>query len=742
MDDFGEQNRKITIFNWRTRKMKERNVVLMLMLMCAVLSSPLLAGVTPGPNGGRDFVEFLVPGSIYLDFVDSSNSMNNTYTNGDLTLVTSGAGADNWNWPDTSDDEDMVNGDFETDGGNDGDSYDIKENTASDFIATISGLEPLAGYQVYVKAFRAGPTDYGYAWGVSSASENVITETTEDDGIWVDIGRDGGGGSEGPRKACYLYLLREESFTATSGGEIVLHFGQGGNRTQFDGVLLKLIDPTFNPAPVVNAGPDQILYYPEGLPVQLDGTMSDLGPTDPDAEGYPGGIASFYWAQESGPGTATFLPNATTEDPTVTFDMPGTYELFLEATDGFKDANDVVVIDARDHADDILIGHWEMEDNLLDTSVNSNHGTHYENEHPMPPATFVAGAIGTSALLLVNPDNNDPNVEYVYLGDAPELDIQTVPPEFTVSAWFKTTNGNDQVIVGKGGDDGGGIRWMLMVDSRGTRFLTDNDDDKEDPRGPQDDNDDVWHHAVGVSDSWGLRVYVDGVQTGQDERGSSDYDISGSSQRPGLIGAGTSVNHTEPNGVNNKMFDGLIDDVRLYNYALPLYDATYLDILELAAMGELRADVDAGPNASYELQPNESIPTDVTVVDNGIPGPLNYQWETVSKPADSNAVFADDTALNTTITFPDFGVYVLRVSVFDVNVGEITDSSTVTMTIISPTCDDVINATPESLRMVGDISGPDGTPDCRVDLYDIAKFVADFGRCNDPQEDCEDAWGG
>ena len=63
-----------------------------------------------------------------------------------------------------------------------------------------------------------------------------------------------------------------------------------------------------------------------------------------------------------------------------------------------------------------------------------------------------------------------------------------------------TTNGSDQVIIGKGGDTGGGIRWWLMVDSGGTRFELDDDNNTRDPRGPQDDDDGVWHHAVGVAD--------------------------------------------------------------------------------------------------------------------------------------------------------------------------------------------------------------------------------------------------
>ncbi len=578
-----------------------------------------------------------------------------------------------------------------------------------------------------------------------NGNESTANPATGQTTLYVESGLDGGATAGAGYRLITVDEQTEEGWNVISTNRCALAVAS----------FAPLVDPTFNPAPDVDAGPDQSVYDPEGLPVQLAGTVSDVGSSDGTSAGWPEGVQSVSWHQESSStgGTATFTaasppsgdPIADILNSTVDFDIPGIYELVLTATDiEPKDANDVVVITLRDHADDLLIGHWEMEDNLLDTSANSNDGTHYAYQQALPPAAFADGAIGR-ALVLDNPNRTDPNVAYVYLGDAPELDIQTVGPEFTVSAWFKTTNGSDQVIIGKGGDTGGGIRWLLMVDSGRVRFLTDDDKARIRPRGSRYSDDGVWHFAVGVSDGYNqeLRVYVDGVLTADDDL-PAGYDISGSLQRPGLIGAGTDDSHTEPTEVNDKIFDGFIDDVRVYNYALPLDDPTYLDILDLAVMGELLVMVDAGDYGSPKLQPGESITLAGVVTDNGMGTgtPTNFKWETVSHPlpseiADANAIFDDDTSPTTDVRFPLFGFYTLRLSADDENLGT-TVSDEVTIEVISPDCADVIAA---GLLLAGDISGPDGTPDCRVDLYDIAEFAANFGRCNDPQGAlCEDPW--
>ncbi len=510
-------------------------------------------------------------------------------------------------------------------------------------------------------------------------------------------------------------------------------------------------DPTINPAPDVDAGPDQSVYI--GETVQLAGSATDVGSFDGTSNGYPEGVQSSYWYQESGPGTATFTPADTSliMDPTVTFDVKGVYELVLQVSDiEPKDANDVVVITVKDHADEFIVGHWPLDGDADDASINSNHGTlegaEWDSVNGMPTYSTDA-AVGSYSIDLRDVigleaiNSHDPNLKYVSLGAATELDFGTT--DWTVSGWVKTTQIKivDQVgkgtIFGNGGDMGGGHRYALIVnetnegsaqlvidaDSNGGKFTIEDD-------GP--DNDGFWHFIVGMREGGEIRIYRDGVLEGTNTGPPADFDLSGSSQHGSYIGVIT--DNGDPNFATHKHLDGQVDDVRVYNYALPLDDAIYMDILDLTAMGEIAADVDAGPNVTFELQRPITADLAGTSVDNGIPGTLIYKWSTVSRPAiaDSDAVFDDDSMLETGVEFPEFGTWVLQLTVEDVNLGVITDSSTVTLTLISPDCSDVIAA---GLLLPGDIAGggvAGDEPDCYIDLSDIAAIAAIYLSCNDP----------
>ncbi|MBS1598792.1 MAG: tandem-95 repeat protein [Bacteroidetes bacterium] len=80
--------------------------------------------------------------------------------------------------------------------------------------------------------------------------------------------------------------------------------------------------PPNNQAPIANAGPDQTITLPSNA-ANLNGTAS----YDPD-----GSIASYSWAQISGPSTAT-LQSATTGTPSARNLVAGTYVIELTVTD-------------------------------------------------------------------------------------------------------------------------------------------------------------------------------------------------------------------------------------------------------------------------------------------------------------------------------------------------------------------------------------------------------------------------
>ena len=91
--------------------------------------------------------------------------------------------------------------------------------------------------------------------------------------------------------------------------------------------------PTNN-RPIVSAGPNQTITSPDN-DAALNSTVSD-----PD-----GTIASTVWTQTSGPNTATFSPNNTTADPTVTGLIVGVYVFNLLVTDddGDTQTDDVII---------------------------------------------------------------------------------------------------------------------------------------------------------------------------------------------------------------------------------------------------------------------------------------------------------------------------------------------------------------------------------------------------------------
>jgi hypothetical protein len=86
-----------------------------------------------------------------------------------------------------------------------------------------------------------------------------------------------------------------------------------------------------NSAPVVYAGPDQVIKLPSAAP--LYGQATD--------DGLPAGSTlTMAWSKVSGPGPVSFSPQMTA----VAFTTPGTYVLRLTATDGLLSASDDVMI--------------------------------------------------------------------------------------------------------------------------------------------------------------------------------------------------------------------------------------------------------------------------------------------------------------------------------------------------------------------------------------------------------------
>jgi len=194
--------------------------------------------------------------------------------------------------------------------------------------------------------------------GISSKSSNGIVLSTdvmpENEWVHLAITYDG--------SVAQLFIngvadpLGPQNFIVDSGTNAMFSIGVGnGGRRSFDGYLdeacvysrvlslsdiqqLAGFDPDFNFPPCVYAGDYQsLLWQDPSITVQLDATVTDDGkPADPCE-------IILTWSQLSGTGTVQFS-DTTIEDPTATFSAIGFYELQLSASDGEKDACDVVKI--------------------------------------------------------------------------------------------------------------------------------------------------------------------------------------------------------------------------------------------------------------------------------------------------------------------------------------------------------------------------------------------------------------
>ncbi len=209
---------------------------------------------------------------------------------------------------------------------------------------------------------------------------------------------------------------------------------------------------------------------------------------------------------------------------------------------------------------------WAFEGNTNDTSGNGLNGT-------LKQATLVdSGRPGDGSALQLK------KAGYVDLGNPKALDFGT--GDWTITAWYKTAmagtgDANQGTIFGKGGDNTGGKRYALIMsqNTEGVVTLIVDDDNvtRYDAHSKTKTNDDQWHLVAGQREGSTVRIFIDGMLEGT-VTVPTPYDLSGTSQHNAYIGAIT--NHVD--GSIYKLFNGLIDDVRVYNRALSVGEILWL----------------------------------------------------------------------------------------------------------------------------------------------------------------------
>ncbi len=193
-----------------------------------------------------------------------------------------------------------------------------------------------------------------------------------------------------------------------------------------------------------------------------------------------------------------------------------------------------------------LVGEWKMDGNARDYTPNSNNGT-------VTGATLTTDRKGQSNRAY-NFDGTT-NTHEISIADSPSLDAAGA---MTISAWVKITSftNNIECVASRIGGTGG---WSLEKNS-GTNTLRFYVNIPGDTNGPQTGtlSTGTWYHIVGTNNGTTSIMYTNGVA-------GNTLTIAG----PGTLTAKTMKIGMQNNASDaSRRFDGVIDDVRLYNRAL------------------------------------------------------------------------------------------------------------------------------------------------------------------------------
>jgi len=200
------------------------------------------------------------------------------------------------------------------------------------------------------------------------------------------------------------------------------------------------------------------------------------------------------------------------------------------------------------------------------------------------------------------------------------------------------------------------------------------------------------------------------------------------------------VEFTDPGAirvVNNKNVTSVVVQTQLktqYYWAVDTYigsdnDPVLGPIFSFFA-DNLTPDTDAGKNVvTWLLDGVKTYNLDATVTDDGFVNPYTVQWTVVSEPDDPNspdAVIADTSAEDTSITMSALGEYVLQLEAFD---GEYAGSDTLTINVYSDSCQ-AAQSLPDYEPFPGDVNG-----DCIFNQDDLDILNEDWLKDNSLTED-------
>ncbi len=371
------------------------------------------------------------------------------------------------------------------------------------------------------------------------------------------------------------------------------------------------------------------------------------------------GTAPLYYQWSVNNSNILNATNATLTLTNVQLGQAGSYSVLItNAVGSINSTNATLTVNSLltcDPPPTGLVDWWRAEGDASD-SVGTNNGTLNGS------AGFAAGEVGQA--FSFNGINS-----YVSIPDSPSLD--SLSNAITIEAWMKSAStGNNpdwKGLVTKGNES-----WRLMASVfTNTLYVGLNGVTPVDLYGSRNVNDGQWHHVAATYDGSKIALYVDGTldtsvaATGKIARDSFPLYISGNSEPPS--------GHTY-------YFNGLIDEVSLYNRAL-----SSNEIAAIYNAGTNGKCVGAGQAPVLSVEPtNQTVIVGQTatfsVTASGT-APLHYQWSVNS----SNILNATNATLTlTNVQLSQAGGY----SVLVTNAFGSTNSASATLTVnLLPTCD-------------------------------------------------------
>ncbi len=301
---------------------------------------------------------------------------------------------------------------------------------------------------------------------------------------------------------------------------------------------------------------------------------------------------------ESGGEAATLLAELTGADIAASSDLTGAENLGgdweLEVQTGSIESEVIVDEQAQENFVGVLdittglVGHWNFDEDATDSSGNNYDGT-LQGDASIDTSN-TTDIVGEGKLALDG------------AGDQVNLDAHISNfsglTEGTISAWVKLTDTGESIIFGlsdknealdliKFGIEGGQLKWLNLNDALDDVVVY----------STATVNDGAWHHVAVTVNSSGNTLYIDGAVA------SVSYS-SGSSSTTAFFDDITNIDAMDigrsvRGGVTEGEFNGLTDDVRVYNRALSAADIAELATLESSPGSAIwSASGDGTPNVN------------------------------------------------------------------------------------------------------------------------------------------------